>query len=124
MWSYLVSGGYAMWGVVLCGVAMFVMIVRVALRPASRGDLDAILLWAGAALGIGVIGTLVGISQVAESMAAAQSASPAIAWKGIGLALTTSIVGSVLFVAGLAGWTLLRTIFPDLTGEAGGASSS
>jgi hypothetical protein len=124
MWSYLVSGGYAMWGVVLSGIVMVVMIVRGALRPVDRGNLDAILLWAGAALGIGVIGTLVGISQVASAMAAAQSASGGwVAWAGVRLALSTSIVGSVLFVMGLAGWALLRTISPNPAGEAAARSS-
>ena len=108
MWSYLVSGGYAMWGVVLCGLVMIAMAVRVAVRPASRSDLDAILLWAGAALGIGVIGTLVGISQVATAMAAAGSAPPGLAWSGINLALSTTVVGTLLFLLGLAGWGLLR----------------
>jgi hypothetical protein len=109
MWSYIVSGGYAMWGVLVCGIVMMVMAARGAVRPPRREELDAILLWAGAALGIGVIGTLVGISQVAAAMAAAPSPSSVLAWRGIGLALSTSIVGSLLFLLGLTGWTLLRT---------------
>ncbi|HEX2167999.1 MAG TPA: hypothetical protein VHG09_12265, partial [Longimicrobiales bacterium] len=75
-------------------------------------------------LGIGIIGTLVGISQVAEAMsAAAGTASATIAWKGIGLALTTSIVGSLLFVVGMAGWALLRMRVPGMTGNGRGAAS-
>lgn len=124
MWSYLMSGGYAMWGVVLCGVAMVVLIVHASLRPTDRGNLDAVLLWAGAALGIGIVGTLIGISMVAEAMSAAPSASSTIAWSGIGVALSTSIVGSLLFVVGVAGWALLRTRLPDAGENARRAVSS
>ena len=74
MWDYLVSGGYAMWGVLLCGIVMAITAVRAAIRPVSRTDLDGILLWAGAALGVGVIGTLVGISYVARAMSLVQTA--------------------------------------------------
>lgn len=122
MVSYLVSGGYAMWGVVLCGIVMMAMLVRAALRPIEPGDADAVLLWAGAAFGIGIVGTLVGISQVAEAMSAAGTAPASLVWNGISLALSTSIVGALLFVAGLVGWGLIRMRVPGVAGEGRGIS--
>lgn len=108
MWDYLVSGGVAMWGVLVCGIVMVVTGVRAVLRPAGRAELDAILLWAGAALGLGVIGTLVGISYVARAMSLVQNPPPGIAWSGINMALSTTVVGTLFFLLGLAGWGVLR----------------
>lgn len=112
MWDYLVSGGYAMWGVLFCGIVMVATCVRAALRPLGRSQLDAILLWAGAALGLGVIGTLVGISFVARAMSAVRNPPPGIAWSGINMALSTTVVGTLFFLFGLAGWGMLRMRAP------------
>lgn len=108
MIDYLASGGFAMWGVVLCGIVMIVLAVRAVVRPRQRSDADAVLLWAGVALGIGVIGTLIGLSQIAAAVSAAGQVSAGVLAGGIRLALSTTVVGALVFLAGLGSWSMLR----------------
>lgn len=108
MIDYILSGGYAMWAVLLCALVMTVMAVR-GWRPERRADAaDTVLFWALAALAIGVIGTLIGLSQMAAALSRVSDASPSLVWGGARLALSTSIVGMLAFLAGLGFWSLLK----------------
>ena len=106
--SYLVSGGLAMWVVLACAVVTIVMAVRAFVRR-SRGPAasDGILFWGSAALTIGVIGTLIGISSMASALSAAGSAPAALVWDGVRIVLSPTIVGTGVFLLGLtASWVL------------------
>lgn len=105
--DFVLDGGYAMWGVLLCGVAMVVMTFR-AVHPGSRHAVDAVLVWAGAALALGLLGTLIGITQAAAAIRAAGSVDPALVWEGLRIVLSTTFVGVTLFLIGLVSWGVLR----------------
>jgi hypothetical protein len=105
--DFVLDGGYAMWGVIVCGVAMLVMTVR-GFRPGRRHAVDAVLVWAGAALALGLIGTLIGITQAAAAIRASGGADPVLVWEGVRIVLSTTFVGVCLFLIGLVSWGVLR----------------
>lgn len=107
--SYLMMGGYSMWAVLVCGLVVAAVCLRLLLRRGDRSTAgDAIMFWGTAALAIGFIGTLMGVSNVAAAMAAAGPAAPTgIAWDGIRIALSTTIAGSAVFLLSLACWWLV-----------------
>lgn len=72
------------------------------------------MFWGGAALAIGFIGTLIGVSNVATAMAAAGAgAGRSLAWEGIRIALSTTIAGAAVFLLALAcHWFLPRRQTP------------
>jgi hypothetical protein len=108
MIEFIRSGGYSMYVVLLCGVTMLVMAVR-AWQTRRHSAVDAVLFWGTASLATGVIGTLVGVWMVAEAVSRAGSAPSSLVWSGVGVALTTSIMGTLVFLAGLLCWSLLRS---------------
>src|SRR5690606_10623587 len=109
--TFLTSGGLAMWAVMLCGLIMAGMALRAVLRrDRGVGASDTVMFWGTAALAIGVVGTLMGVSTVASAMSAAGSAAQSgLAWEGIRLALSTTMAGTIVFLLALAcGWLLGR----------------
>lgn len=109
MIAYLISGGYAMWAVLFCGSVTIGMLIRAyQRRPGRPGASDGILFWGSAAITIGFIGTLIGVSSIASAMeAAGPSADAGLAWEGMRVALSTTVVGTVVFLASLAGRLVL-----------------
>ena len=108
--TYLVSGGYAMWAVLFCGLISIGLAIRAILRRNRAGALlDGALFWGSAALTVGVIGTLLGVTSLATAMAdAGASAGAGLAWQGVRISLSTTVVGSGVFLLSLTcRWILL-----------------
>ncbi len=117
MLEFLRDGGYAMWVIVLMAVGIGVLAVRavLALRreteaaPTIASTIDAVLFWGAFALVTGVLGTVVGISQMARAVGLAGEVSAGLAWAGMRVALTTTIAGGVVFSLAALAWFALRT---------------
>lgn len=108
--TYLASGGSAMWVVILCGLISIGLAGRAILRRNRAGALlDGALFWGSAALTVGVIGTLLGVSSLATAMAdAGASAGAGLAWEGVRISLSTTVVGACVFLLSLTcRWVLL-----------------
>lgn len=111
------EGGYAMYVVAAMAVVIMVMTVRAIRLLSSDGAtnamrvgfvVDGVLFWGGAALVMGLLGTTVGISMAAKAIESAGEASPQLVWSGVRVTLTTTIAGSVVFMASLLIWLPLR----------------
>ena len=78
--------------------------------PPTRAGVNAILYWGVLAALVGVLGTMVGFSQVAGFIAGASQISPSLVWGGVKVALSTAIAGfTLLTLAGLI-WLPLQAI--------------
>jgi len=104
-----------MWLILAAALAMAVLSVRAGLRRRGRersasvaADLDGILFWGGFAAALGVLGTVIGVSQMARAVQAAGSVSPGLAWSGLRVALVTTVFGLGTFVLALLVWFALR----------------
>lgn len=109
MIAYLVSGGYAMWAVLFCGLVTIGTLIRAYQRGTGQpAAFDGVLFWGSAAITIGFIGTLIGVSSIATVMEAAGSPADAgLAWEGVRVALSTTVVGTAVFLVALAGRLIL-----------------
>jgi MotA/TolQ/ExbB proton channel family len=115
MVDFLKEGGYPMYVIAAIAVAVIVSIVRSAMsgpRVADRARVDAILFWGSVALIVGVIGTLVGFSQMARAVERMGTVSQPILWGGIRVALTAVIAGLLIFAAAFIAWAILRRRSP------------
>ena len=113
MMSFFREGGFPMYFVAAGAVLAIVAAVRgvVALRSAQAArpsSVDGVIFWGGFALLVGLLGTLVGFSQMARAIQGAGSVSPALLWGGVRVALTTTIAGCTTFVLALCTWASLR----------------
>ena len=116
MMTFFREGGYIMYPLLLVTIVVVVLAVRGWLRlrggKASQATLgtgiDAILFWGGYAAVLGVLGTLVGISQAAGAISRATEVDPSIVWMGIRIALSTTIYGLLVFAVALLLWFGLR----------------
>lgn len=128
------SGGVIMWPLLVLAVGVVALIGREALRrrratirattrsaapstgspenagtgpvPAGRGA--TILFWGGTAAVLGLLGTVVGLLQMAHAIQRAGSTTPQLVWGGVGVSLVSLIFGLlILLVAGL-GWLAFR----------------
>lgn len=113
MIEFLREGGYMMW-LVVAAFAFVVVTTINAVRGlrsgpgGAGGNADAVLFWGVFALLVGVLGTVVGVSQAARVIEGAQSISSRVIWGGIRVALTTTIAGCVTFGVALCAWAVLR----------------
>jgi MotA/TolQ/ExbB proton channel family len=114
MVGFLREGGYPMWVLVAAAVAMLVSMARSLLllqRPneaEASSRIDAILFWGGTALIIGVLGTLIGVSQMARVIERMGGVSAPLMWGGLRVALSSTIAGFVAFATGFLVWAALR----------------
>lgn len=111
------DGGVMMWPILLGLVAVVVVAARGAMSMTSdphggdaRSAADAVLFWGFFSALLGLLGTLIGITQAAGAIGAAGGASPALIWVGIGVTLTTSLFGLVVLLLALVAWYGLRTV--------------
>jgi len=74
----------------------------------DRSVADGVIFWGGFALLVGLLGTLIGFSQMARAIEGAGDVSSAMLWGGVRVALTTTITGCSIFVLALCTWVLLR----------------
>ena len=107
------NGGYAMWLILAAGIAMLVIAGRSAAgiraRSADTGrDIDAVAFWGAFAALLGVLGTVIGVTQMARAVASAGDVSVRLAWSGIGVTLTTTVFGLCIFILALLLWVVLR----------------
>lgn len=82
-----------------------------------RGSLEVLFVWGALAAVLGVLGTLVGMSLAARAIERAGHVAPALLWGGFKAALSTSIVGFVVFAISLVAWFLLRGLRTRRAGE-------
>jgi hypothetical protein len=116
MLTFFREGGVIMYPLVLVTLVVAVLAVRAWLRlrsgevsQATLGTgIDAVLFWGAYAAVLGVLGTLVGISQAAAAISQAAEVSPPIVWMGIRIALSTTIYGLLVFAIALLLWFGLR----------------
>jgi hypothetical protein len=113
MMDFIREGGFAMYYFVLAGAALAAVSAlrsATALRSgrAGRNVADGVIFWGGFALVGGVLGTLVGLSQVARVVESAGAVSTSLLWGGIRVTLTTTIAGCVVFVLATSAWVVLR----------------
>lgn len=79
---------------------------RVRGDEAGRG-LQAILFWGSMALVLGLLGTVVGVVTMAQSIASAGTAPQGLVWGGFGVALSTFIFGLLIFIVSAILWFAL-----------------
>jgi len=114
MVRFLRDGGYPMWVLVAASLAMVYSVARslLLLRHSGGGEassrIDAVLFWGGTSLIIGVLGTLIGFSQMARAIERVGDVSPSLLWGGIRVALSTAIAGFLAFALGFIAWAALR----------------
>jgi hypothetical protein len=117
MMDFIRDGGYAMYVLMAMSVGIGVMAIR-AIRLLSSGEVvsamrtgfvvDGVLLWGGAALVTGILGTTIGLSLAARAVESAGEVSTTLLWGGVRVALTTTIAGGIIFMASLLIWLPLR----------------
>lgn len=116
MVDVFVSGGIMMWPMLLCLIAVLVIAARStrhmttgsAAEMEVRSPADAVLFWGGFSALLGVMGTLVGIAQVARAISAAGGASASLIWAGMGVTLVTTMFGLAILLIALIIWYGLR----------------
>lgn len=118
MIDWFAAGGVMMWPILGAGLIALGLAVDAARRIFAgtegsgghpvRGRIDAVLFWGGFAALLGVLGTLVGISVVADWLARAGGASAELVWQGLGVTLNTTTFGLLVLLVSLAAWFGLR----------------
>jgi hypothetical protein len=121
------SGGLLMYPLLLIAVGVLAVAARAALLLYGRGEaspaterwLQAILFWGAISVLVGLLGTAVGLIQMAQAVALAGSVHPPLVWGGLGVALVTSIFGMLIFLLCAVLWFVLRLRHQALGGGRG-----
>lgn len=118
MIDWFLAGGFPMWFVLGAAVAGLALAVDAGRKVAAdaggagglRAEIDGVLFWGGFASVLGVIGTLVGVSLTARSLAAGAGDAPAsLVWGGLRVALIPTVFGFLVLAVCLLAWYGLRT---------------
>lgn len=111
------SGGFMMWPITFCGIAVVALAGRAMWRmragstePAStvRAGIDGVLFWGVYASVLGVLGTVVGVTLAAQAVEAAGEVHARLIGGGIKVALLTTIYGMLILLGGALLWFGLR----------------
>ncbi|HUF75995.1 MAG TPA: MotA/TolQ/ExbB proton channel family protein [Longimicrobiales bacterium] len=111
------DGGFMMWPITLCAVAVVALAGRAAWRMRSgsteplaavRAGIDGVLFWGAYASVLGVLGTVVGITIAAQAVEAVGEAHARLIGGGIKVALITTIYGMLILLGGAPLWFGLR----------------
>lgn len=110
------SGGIMMWPMLVIAVGILVLAVRTVwlLQRAEAQPweverrLQSIVFWGIMSVILGVLGTTVGIIQMAQAVSLAGAVDPPLVWGGFGVALVTLIFGLLIFVVSALFWFTLR----------------
>ncbi len=110
------SGGVLMWPLLVIGVGVVVLTAQTAWllarsgRAAAEADqrLHAILFWGVMSVILGLLGTTVGLTQMAQAITLAGGVERAVAWGGFAVALVTLIFGLLIFLVAAVLWFILR----------------
>lgn len=115
MIEYFRNGGVAMWPLLLMLLAVLflsahagVLLRRGGMAEEVEGRLRAILFWGGMSLVMGVLGTTVGLVQMADAIARLGPVRSTTLAGGIGVTLITSIFGLLIFLIAAVLWFSLR----------------
>jgi hypothetical protein len=128
MMDFIREGGFMMHPIIAGTLLAGVSAVKAAgaLRRGRGGQsaADGVIFWGGFAMLLGVLGTIVGFSQIARVVERAGQVEPTLLWGGVRVALTTVIAGSLVFVLALFTWAPLRWLGarrePSAAGPAAG----
>lgn len=109
------SGGVMMWPLLLIALGIGGVAVRAA-RAARSGapreelerTLQTILFWGAMSVVLGLLGTAVGLVQMASALQRVTAVSASTVWGGVGVALVTLIFGLLILLASLLLWFGLR----------------
>jgi len=110
------SGGVLMWPLLVIGIGVLYLgartgwlLARSESRPLeAERALQSILFWGGMSLVLGLLGTVVGIVQIAQAVALTGAVEARLVWGGFGLSLMTLIFGLVILTTSLLLWIVLR----------------
>lgn len=116
------SGGVLMYPLLLIAVGVIAAAIRTAVllygerraSPLAGRWLQAILFWGAISVLVGLLGTTVGVIQMAQAIALAGSVSATLVWAGFGIALVTTIFGMLIFLLSAVLWFLLRLRYQAL----------
>lgn len=114
--DFFVGGGVMMWPILVCTLLVLGLAARTAIADARGGsarahsEQSAVLFWGVAAAVLGVLGTLVGVMQMADAVERAGMIQSATLWGGVKVALITSIAGTCTLVLALLLWMALRLL--------------
>jgi biopolymer transport protein ExbB/TolQ len=113
MADFFQGGGVMMWPMSLVGLAILFLAVHAAVllarrEPEVEGRLRAVLFWGVMSLVLGVLGTTVGIVQMAEAVARSGGVRVTTLLGGFGVSLITSIFGLLIFLVAAMLWFALR----------------
>lgn len=110
------SGGVMMWPLLFIGLGILAAAVSTAIGlgrgspPDAFGRrIESILFWGAMSVVLGLLGTLIGLIQMARMIEWAGNVPPAIVWSGVGVSLITLLFGTLLFVVSLLCWYGLRS---------------
>jgi biopolymer transport protein ExbB/TolQ len=116
MYEAFQSGGVMMWPLLLIAIGIlglavhtgWVLIQSRTRAPVGALRLHTILFWGAMSVLLGLLGTIVGIVQMAQAVALAGGVGPSLLWGGFGLALVTLIFGLLIFAFSAVAWFALR----------------
>ena len=115
MIEVFLSGGFMMWPMLLIGVGILVLVVRAAVDSREVGRSDAvvrrtqsIVFWGAMSLVLGLLGTVVGVIQMASAIERIGQVSETLLWGGIRVTMVTLVFGLLLFALSLFSWYALR----------------
>jgi biopolymer transport protein ExbB/TolQ len=110
------QGGIVMYPLLVVGLGVLWLAARAAwlmTRPDGGSaeverSLQGVLFWGAFSVVLGLLGTAVGIIQIAQAVTLSRQVEPILVWGGFGVALVTLIFGLLIFlVAGML-WFVLR----------------
>lgn len=115
MSTFLAEMGVMRWPLLVAGAFMCLQIARAAWRILRGGDggavpLHAVLIWGALCALLGVLGTVVGLSNAAAAIERAGAVSAGVVWGGVRVALTTTVAGFCLLTVAVTAWLALSFV--------------
>lgn len=113
MGGYWEDGGYMMWPILICAILVVALAANTGSKlfrgearalPEMQSGLDAVLFWGAFAVVLGVLGTVVGLIQMAQAIQLAGDVEPVLVWGGFGVSLVTTLFGLLVLSVALLVW--------------------
>lgn len=109
------DGGYIMWPMLAVLIGVLVLSARTAGRLRSgaapellRHELRTILFWGLVGALLGILGTALGLMQIGQAVQLAGTVSAVLLWAGIGVVVTTTAFGIMIFLLAAFVWMILN----------------
>jgi biopolymer transport protein ExbB/TolQ len=123
MRDLFLSGGILMYPLLVIALGVVLLaaragwLLRRAERPAAELDqrLQAIVFWGGMSVVLGLLGTSLGLAQMAHAVRLAGAVEPPLLWTGFAMALVTLVFGLSIFALALLLWFPLRQLSQSQT---------